>query len=90
MTGGDHTITSRGCRDPDPDPDLKMINRMRMLFTLRDSAAMLGVSRNRVHELINSERRRRSSGSFATDLDWFDPAVCARGDGGGMMRTDVW
>ena len=28
----------------------------RMLFTLRDNAAMLGVSRNRVHELINSER----------------------------------
>jgi excisionase family DNA binding protein len=28
----------------------------RMLFTLRDSAAMLGVSRNQVHELINSER----------------------------------
>ena len=27
-----------------------------MLFTLRDNAAMLGVSRNRVHELINSER----------------------------------
>ena len=28
----------------------------RMLFTVRDSAAMLGASRNRVYELINSER----------------------------------
>jgi hypothetical protein len=28
----------------------------RMLFTLRDNAAMLGVSRNRGHELINSEQ----------------------------------
>ena len=57
----------------------------RMLFTLRDDAAMLGVSRNRVHELINSERLASvKPGQLLTDLDWFDPAVCARGDGGGM------
>jgi excisionase family DNA binding protein len=29
---------------------------MERMLLLRDSAAMLGVSRNRVHELINSER----------------------------------
>ena len=42
----------------------------RMLFTLRDNAAMLGVSRNRVHELIRLASVK--PGSFATDLDWFD------------------
>ena len=55
----------------------------RMLFTLRDSAAMLGVSRNRVHELINSERLASVKPGRSRRIS-IDPAVCARGDGGGM------
>jgi excisionase family DNA binding protein len=89
--GHEVPLTARAETTPSPvgeaetstTKERKMIME-RMLFTVRETAEMLGVSRNRVYELINSEQlasiklgrsRRISIGSIRRFVDTGMPAL---------------